>query len=498
MKKIIVIGAGFSGLSAACFLAKEGYKVTVVEKHNQTGGRARKLKLGEFTFDMGPSWYWMPDVFDRFFGSFNKQVSDYYKLLRLDPSYRIYYKDSQFWDIPASVSELGNLLETYEPGSSAKLQAFLKDAETKYKIGMSDMVYKPGLSILEFGKWDVIKGGLKLDIFSSFSKLVRKYFSHPKIIQLLEFPVLFLGAKPEDTPALYSLMNYADLKLGTWYPEGGMYKIVEGMTQLAKSLGVEFVLNANVKQIRVEDDLAKGITLEDGSEMDADAVLAAADYHHVESALLEKKYRNYDEQYWQTRTMAPSSLLFYVGLNKKLDGLLHHNLFFDSSFNQHAYEIYDRPKWPSDPLFYLSLTSKTDPTVAPENGENLFFLIPLAPGLASDSESIRLKYFETLVKRVQQRTGQNIAPYVQEFKSYAVSDFMQDYNAFKGNAYGMANTLKQTAILKPKLVNKKLPNLFYCGQLSVPGPGVPPSLISGEIVARLIKKRIPQYEASLR
>ena len=336
--------------------------------------------------------------------------------------------------------------------------------------------------------WEVFKNGLKMDLLSSFSKLVRRYFKHPKIIQLLEFPVLFLGAKPQDTPALYSLMNYADIELGTWYPEGGMYKIVEAMTALAKELGVVFNLNQNVSKILVEDGNAKGVQNDKGEVFETDVVLAAGDYHHIEQVLLDKKYRNYSESYWEKRVMAPSSLLYYVGLSKKVPAIKHHNLFFDAPFEPHAEEIYDTKTWPINPLFYLSATSKTDDSVAPVDGENLFFLIPIAPGLEGDTEQLRNEYFKMLCKRLEKQTGQDILPYVTELRSYAVKEFKEDYNAFKGNAYGLANTLKQTAILKPRLVNNKLSNMFYCGQLSVPGPGVPPSLISGEIVAGLIAK----------
>lgn len=498
MKKVVVIGSGFSGLSAACFLAKQGMEVHVLEKHNQAGGRARKLKMGDFTFDMGPSWYWMPDVFENFFAKFNKSTEDYYELLRLDPSYRIYYDDKSHLDIPAGEEPLGDLLESIEPGAKKQLELFLTDAALKYKIGMGDMVYKPGLSIREFMSWDLLKDGLKMDLFSSFSKLVKKHFTHPKIIQLLEFPVLFLGAKPEDTPALYSLMNYADIALGTWYPKRGMYQIVEAMESLARSLGVHFHFNTGVKQILVKGKQTTGVLLGDNQEFKADIVLSSADYHHTEQKLLPENYRNYSGGYWEKRTMAPSSLLYYVGLNKKVPGLEHHNLFFDASFRKHAKEIYDTKKWPQDPLFYLSVVSKSDPHSAPEGGENLFFLIPVAPGLTGDNSTLREGYFKKLVNRVQEQTGMDITPYIEEFKSYAVSDFIKDYNAFKGNAYGLANTLKQTAILKPRMRNKKIDNLFYCGQLSVPGPGVPPSLISGEIAANLILKECEAYEGIVR
>jgi phytoene desaturase len=489
MPHVIVIGSGFAGLSAACNLAKSGYRVTVVEKNSGPGGRARKFHAEGFLFDMGPSWYWMPEVFESFFNRFGKKVSDYYDLKRLDPSYRVVYGKNDVLDVPASVPELGKKLEELEPGSSLKLKKFLDEAQYKYEVGINELVYKPGLSLGEFADWKLLTGALKLDVFNDMSSHVRKFFKHPKIIQLMEFPVLFLGEKPENTPALYSLMNYADIALGTWYPDGGMHKIVEGMVQLAEELGVSIQYNQNVERIEVADNQVKGVVV-GGTLLQADIVVAGADYHHVEQHLLPKAYRRYDEEYWDKRKMAPSSLLFYLGINKRIPNLLHHNLFFDESFKEHAIEIYDHPRWPEKPLFYASAPSKSDPTVAPEGCENLFLLIPVAPGL-EDKEEIREKYYRLLMDRLEAHTGENIRDHVIYKRSYAHADFIGDYNAYKGNAYGLANTLMQTAILKPSLKNKKLSNLYYTGQLTVPGPGVPPSLISGIVVTDVIKKEHP-------
>jgi len=490
MKKIAVIGSGFSGIAAATVLANEGYSVDLIEKNDSPGGRARKFSTDGFTFDMGPSWYWMPDVFERYFALFGKKPSDYYNLKRLDPSYKIFFQDNDIWDIPANLDELKVLLEKHEEGASKKLDAFLSDAEFKYEVGMNDLVYKPGLSITEFIDKRVLKATTQLQLFSSFSKLVRKYFSHPKILELLEFPVLFLGAKPEKTPALYSLMNYADIKLGTWYPMGGMHKIIEGMLALATEKGVNLKLSHNVEKIEIENGVFKGLQTSQGF-LAYDGLVAAADYAHVDQKLLPKKYRNYTDKYWDKRVMAPSSLLYYVGIKGRVENLSHHNLFFDADFGKHAIEIYDKPSWPKNPLFYLSAPSLTDDTVAPENCENLFFLIPLAPDLGKDTEEQREVYFNMMLERLKAKTGNDIKDRIIYKRSFCVSDFIADYNAFKGNAYGLANTLRQTAILKPSLMNKKIENMVYAGQLTVPGPGVPPSLISGQIAAQQLIKRLP-------
>ncbi len=472
-------------------MASYGWDVTVLEKHHQAGGRARQLKIDGFTFDMGPSWYWMPDVFERFFNQFGKKVEDYYQLQRLQPSYRVYWPHEQM-DIPADYDALKKLFEQIEPGSGAALDRFLKEAAYKYDTGINKLVYKPGKSLSEFADWNLVKGVFKLDVFTSVRKHISKYFKHPQLRQLLEFPVLFLGALPQDTPALYSLMNYADIKLGTWYPQGGMYSIVEAMYQLAEELGVKFYFNHNVTGIQVQDAHAKIVTAQNqnGSPVmfDADVVISGADYHFTETQLLPEVQRSYSKSYWDSRVMAPGCLLYYVGINKKINNLPHHSLFFDTDFEVHGREIYKTASWPRAPLFYVSATSVTDATVAPAGCENLFFLIPVASGLTGDTEALRDKYFEDILRRFENRTGVAIKDNIVVKQSYALSNFVQDYNAFKGNAYGLANTLMQTALLKPSLQSKKVQNLFYTGQLTVPGPGVPPSLISGEVVADEIQR----------
>lgn len=486
MKKIAVIGSGFAGLTSAIELASLGYKVTVLEKNSTLGGRARKFESNGFTFDMGPSWYWMPDVFDKFFARHGKKVEDYYNLLKLDPGFSVVYGKNNTIDVPASFEELVALFENIEKGSGSRLKKFLKRAAVKYKIGMDSLVYKPSHSIFEFINLKVLIGVLYLDVFSNFRSYVKKYFSDSRLTRLMEFPVLFLGATPQNTPALYSLMNYSAFSQGTYYPMGGFHEIIIGLSKLAKEKGVIINCDSNVEKINVVNGKVENIVV-NGEKLLFDGVIASADYHHVEQKLLEKPFRNYSTEYWKKREMSPSSLLFYVGLDKRLNNLQHHNLFFDADFDQHAKEIYDNPKWPKNPLFYLSCPSITDPSLAPKGNENLMFLIPLAPGL-EDTNEMREKYFDIVLKRLKDLTGNDIEKNIIFKKSYCVNDFEKDYNSFKGNAYGLANTLRQTAVLKPRMRNKKIKNLYYTGQLTVPGPGVPPSIISGQIAAIEIDK----------
>ncbi|MEY3576793.1 MAG: phytoene desaturase [Bacteroidota bacterium] len=418
---------------------------------------------------------------------FRKKVSDYYELIRLDPSYRIYWEQNQM-DVPSDYAALKNMFDQLEPGAGDQLDAFMAEAEYKYRVGVNKLVFKPGQSLFEFLDKELIAGLFRLDVFNNIKSHIGKFFKHPQLRQMMEFPVLFLGALPENTPALYSLMNYADVKLGTWFPRGGMYMIVEGMHKLAVEQGVKFHFNHNVSSITVENGMAKTVVADNGKQFDADVFIGGADYHFIETKLLEKQYRSYSDAYWDKRVMAPGCLIYYVGINTKIPDLPHHSLFFDVPFDVHAAEIYTHPEWPKDPLFYLSATSVTDPTQAPEGSENLFFLIPVAAGLDGDDEKTRDHYFNVLSERLKERTGVDIRDHVVYKRSYAYADFVSDYNAFKGNAYGLANTLMQTAILKPSCKSKKVKNLYYTGQLTVPGPGVPPSLISGEVVAQLVDK----------
>ncbi|GGZ20750.1 phytoene dehydrogenase [Echinicola pacifica] len=486
--EVIVIGAGFAGIAAATSLASQGFEVKVLEKNDSPGGRARKFEANGFTFDMGPSWYWMPDIFEDYFAKFDKKPEDYYQLKRLDPSYKVYFGKEDELSLPADPLALRALFERLQPGSAVKLDTFLAQAKRKYEVGIKEWVYKPCHTIWEFAQPNIFNDLIKLDLFQSMKKHVRQSFTEDKLVRIMEFPVLFLGQTADKIPAMYSLMNYADMELGTWYPMGGMHEIIKGMVSLAEEKGVKFLYKADVSHFKITDRKVNAAYLKDGRVIPADIVVAGADYHHVDAALLPPGYENYSESYWDKRTLAPSSLLFYLGVDAKIEGLEHHNLFFDEALEPHAHVIYEEAGWPEKPLFYVCCPSKTDPSVAPEGKENLFILIPLAPGL-EDSEARREEYYQKVMSRLEKLTGQSIADKVSYKRSYAHRDFIQDYNSYKGNAYGLANTLGQTAMLKPKIRNKNLDNFYYTGQLTIPGPGVPPSLISGQVVAQEILRQ---------
>lgn len=495
-KKIAVIGAGISGLSAASYLAKAGHEVHVFEKHNQPGGRARQFKTEEgFVFDMGPSWYWMPDVMENFFQDFGFEASDFYELVALDPQFEMVFKDDKN-GLPANFNEMKSMFESLEKGAGEKLESFMKSAQFKYEVGMGDFVQKPCHSWFEFFSPKIASSALRLDLLTDFRTYVSKYFKHPKLRTLMEFPVIFLGASPKNIPAMYSLMNFGGYGKGTWYPMGGFYQLILGMEKVAKSQGVHFHFEHTVEKINTHNDSISSILI-NGFYHEFDAVVASSDYHHTESLLVEGD-RNYTENYWKEKTFAPSCLIFYVGLNHKIPNLKHHTLFFENDLDEHIDAIYGEKKWPENPLFYVCCPSKTDPMVAPIGGENLFLLMPLAIN-SKDDDEIREEYFQKMISRLEKHTKEtDLESKIVYKRSYCVSDFIKDYSAFGGNAYGLANTLSQTAVLKPKIRNKKIKNLFYTGQLTVPGPGVPPSIISGKIVATEVNKlKTKSYETSL-
>ena len=483
-KTINILGSGFSSLAASCYLAKAGHKVTVFEKNSQIGGRARQYKKDGFLFDMGPTWYWMQDVFERFFNDFDKKPSDYYQLEKLNPAYEVYFGIGDSAVIPDNLDQIYSLFEKEEKGSSLHLKKFLKQAKNNYDVAVKDLVYRPGVSPLELITPKTIN---KLNqLFFDIRSQIQKRFNNPRLIKILEFPVLFLGAKPGNTPAMYNFMNWADFGLGTWHPKGGMFEVIKAMESLAKELGVTFKTNANVEKLNVVKNNVESIVVNGASHKNADVVLSGADYHHTET-LLDGQYRQYSESYWNKKTFAPSSLLFYVGFNKKLNNVSHHTLFFDEEFDSHAEYIYDTPSWPKDPLFYASFPSISDNAFAPKEKEAATFLIPIASGI-EDTEAHREKYFDLIIDRLEKLTHQKLKDDVLFVKSYCINDFVEDYNSYKGNAYGLANTLTQTAFLRPKIKSKKVKNLYFTGQLTVPGPGVPPALISGKIAAESILK----------
>lgn len=487
MKKVIVIGAGFAGLSTAALLAKKGFDVTVFEKNSQPGGRAGLIESKGFKFDMGPSWYLMPDVFERFFDLFNKKPEDYFTLQKLDPSYRIFFGQDEVVDIRSDLEANKKLFGRLEEGGDKKFMEYLDLSEYQYDISMKNFVYRDYRRFRDFADRKFMVEGVKLHVFDSIDKYVRRFFSDDRARKILQYNIVFLGGTPKTTPAMYSIMAHIDFNMGVWYPEGGLNAVAKGIYELGKSLGVKYIFDAPVEKIHVEDGKAKSVTTSSG-EHEADIIVSNADYHFTETRLLDKEYQSYSKRYWEKRTVAPSGFIMYLGIDKKLPKLEHHNLFLDNDWEKHFDSIFENPDWPESPSYYVCAPSKTDSNVAPEGCENLFVLVPVASGLP-DTPEIREKYEEKTLKHLESLVGENIRDHIITKQIFAHNDFKKLFNSYKGTALGLSHTLMQTAILRPHNQSKKVENLYYTGQYIHPGIGVPMALIASEIVSDKIESQ---------
>ena len=486
-KRAIVVGAGFGGLAAANLLAKDGFSVSVIEKNRQAGGRAQVWKEKGFVFDMGPSWYLMPEVFEKYFSLFGKKTSDFFELKRISPNYKVFFGDDPAVDIPSSVAEVEKVFEEMESGAGKKLRDYLNTSKFQYDTAINEFLYRDFASISDFFDYRLITQGLKLHIFESIDRFARRYFKSDKLRKVLEYTMVFLGGSPDNTPALYSIMSHVDFNLGVWYPVGGFGRITEALVKIAADTGVEIRLNEEVKKIDIKNGRVISVST-DKDTYPCDLAVVNADYHHAETELMDPKWTNYNRKYWESRKMGPSAYLIYLGLNKKLKGLLHHNLYLDGKWREHFDSIFKDPKWPDNPSFYVSCPSKTDPSVAPVGCENLFVLVPVAAGL-EDTPEIRAKYFDKTVAHIEKLCGESIKDSIIVKRDFAHNDFIKEYNSYKGTALGLSHTLFQTAVFRPARKSKKADNLFYTGAYTHPGIGVPMVLIAAHITSDTIKKQ---------
>ncbi|TFF91709.1 phytoene desaturase [Candidatus Thorarchaeota archaeon] len=483
--KAIVIGAGVGGLSLAALLGKKGYDVTVIEKNEQPGGRARVWEKDGFVFDMGPSWYLMPEIFDHYFEHFGKKTEDFYELIRLNPSYKIYFPESTI-DISADLEENMQLFEQLEENGAEKLRKYLDQAQEKYEYLLDGLMYEDLAGITAMLNPKLMAAGWKLSILSNIDKLTRKYFDSERARKILQYSIVFLGGNPKNTPALYSMISHIDFNLGVWYPYGGLGKIVDATLDLAKQHGVDLRFGEEVKDIVIEDKLARRVITDKG-EYEGDVVVSNADYPHTEIDLVDEDYETYDEDYWESKIIAPSAFVLYLGLDKKIDTLTHHNVILDHDWVKHFQQIFENPSWPDEPAYYLCCPSRKDDTVAPEGKENIFVTIPISPGI-EDTPEIRERYFDKIVAHMEKVLKTDIKDHIIVKRIFSLNDFAEDYNAYRGTAVGLTHTFRQSAFFRPRHKSKKVKNLYYTGQYTHPGIGVPMVLISAEIVADLIEE----------
>lgn len=484
MKRIAIIGAGFGGLGAAAILARAGFEVDVYEKNGAPGGRAMLYCDKGFTFDMGPSWYLMPDVFENFFAAFGKKPSDLLKLRRLDPSYRVFFEGEGAADVSPSLEKNCALFDSFEPGGGARLKKYLQEAKSRYALAMGKFVYRDYKSILDFADPRLIFDGIRLGLFGNIDSYVKRSFSSDKARKILEYTMVFLGGSPSSTPGLYSIMSHVDLGMGVYYPEGGIGELALAMERLAKENGARFHYDSPVSSINSRGGLARTLSI-GKKNVEADVVVADADYHHVETELLRAPDRTYGQGYWKSRVMAPSAFLVFLGLGKKVKGLAHHNLFLAKNWDRHFSQIFENPKWPDNPSYYVSCPSKTDKTVAPKGKECLFILVPVASGL-EDTDSIRAMYLDRVVSHLEEALKESLQDSIEIKRVFSHNDFTSAFNSYKGTALGMSHTLFQTALWRPSHKSGKLKNLYFTGHYTHPGVGVPMTIISSQIISREI------------
>ena len=478
--EVVVVGGGIGGLSAGCYLAEAGASVRVVEKNEQLGGRASVLERDGFRFDMGPSWYLMPDVFERFFGHFDRTPSDFYELTRLDPHYRVYFKDGDCVDVTGDREEMAAVFDSYETGAGEALERYLERAEYTYEVGMDHFVYADRTRIRDFLSLDVARHARGLSLLGSMDGHVADYFEHPKLRQLVQYSLVFLGGSPANTPALYNLMSHVDFNLGVWYPDGGIGAVVDALVTLGESLGVSYETGRPVVAIDGEPG-AFDIETIDG-RVSADLVVSNAGYPHTELALLGPERREYDAAYWESRTYAPSAFLWYLGIEGEVPELAHHTLVLPREWDDHFREIFDEPEWPTEPAYYVCVPSQTDETVAPDGHSALFVLVPIAPGL-DDGAAVREAFGRRLLADLDRHTGTQLTDRIVVEEIFCVSEFVTRYNSFQGTALGLAHTLRQTAPFRPRQRAGDGDGFYYVGADTTPGIGVPMCLISGEHVA---------------
>jgi 1-hydroxy-2-isopentenylcarotenoid 3,4-desaturase len=485
--KIIIIGSGFGGLSAAALLAKKGYEVLVLEKNNQPGGRGSMLKVKGFNFDMGPSWYLMPDVFEKYYNELGTSSKKELKLTLLNPSYRMFFHDDVV-DITPNLDETYELFEKYEKGSSKNLKKYLSQAKYQYEIAMKEFIYKEYNKLSDFFSLKLMIQGAKLNVFQNLDKYVSSNFKSDKLKKILEYTMVFLGGAPKNTPALYSIMSHIDFNMGVYYPKGGLNAVALSFYNLGKKFGAKYKFNEPVKKIISVNKKVKQVVTDKGV-YEADLVISNADYWHTETQLLDKKDQTYNEAYWKKRVIAPSAFIMYIGLNKKIKQLEHHNLFLENDWMHHFNQIFKEKKWPDAPSYYVCCPSKKDKFVAPKGKENLFVLVPVAPGL-EDNEKIRTFYKEKILNHLEKILQTDVKKYIEYIKIFAHRDFSKEYNSYKGTALGLSHTLFQTAIFRPKQKSSKLKNLYYTGAYTHPGIGVPMVVISSQILVNRIENDI--------
>jgi len=480
---VVVVGSGFGGLSTACYLADAGLDVTVLEKNESLGGRASVLEADGFRFDMGPSWYLMPDVFERFFGHFDREPSDFYDLEPLDPHYRIFFKDGDTADVTSDRGEMYDLFESYEEGAGDALDEYLETSEEHYGVAMEKFIYEDRPRIRDWIDPDVMRAApIGLQLLGTMDDYVADYFDTPKLRQIMQYTLVFLGGAPSNTPAIYNMMSHVDFNMGVYYPENGLRSVVDACVELGSELGVDYVTDAEVTEII---NRREGFAVEsEAGTFHAEFVVSNADYAHTERELLPEHERQYDDGYWDSHLLAVGVSPVSRRRGRRRPARTPHARLSDRLGPALRADL--RRPGLARGSGLLPVCALGDRRQRRSRGT----LQPVCPR-PHRARTRRHRRGSDVVPRSRARRhrrehGVELRDRIVFEEQFSVSEFADRYNSAQGTALGLAHTLRQTALFRPPHRSEACPGLYYTGSYTTPGIGVPMCLISGEHTANTL------------
>lgn len=482
-KKVVIIGAGIGGLATANLLAEAGYDVHVYEKERTAGGRAGKLVRKGFQFDTGPSWYLMPEVFEHYYGLLGESADAWLELEKLTPAYKVFFESSDPIIITGKQARDQQTFEKIEAGAGAALAEYVQKSDDIYQLSLKHFLYSNFEKVTDFMHQDILKkvGRLPYLLGISIDRYVSGFVKDMRLKQILEYPMVFLGTSPFSAPAMYSLMSALDFKEGVFFPKRGMYAIIESLVAIGKKRGVRYHFSSETMKIVSKQGKASGVVLKSGETVLADIVISNADLHHTETKLLKPADRTYPEEYWKKKQPGPGALLLYLGVKGSIPEFEHHNLLFVDAWKENFKAIYKTGSAPETASIYISLTSKTDQSVAPAGHETIFVLVPLPPNLKWSAKKTdeMVSHYLTQIKNM---TGVDLESRLVVREVFGPSDFKTKYYSWQSSMLGQSHILKQSAFFRTPNISKKVKNLYYVGCNTTPGIGLPMCLIGAELV----------------
>lgn len=488
MSRAVVIGAGVGGLTAAMKLAHRGWQVDVYEKQGEPGGRCGRVEAQGFRWDLGPTILLMPFVFEQAFASVGKRLADYLTLVRCDPNYRVTFRDDTTLTLSTELTSMREELERLEPGSFERYLRFLARGRERHDTSMERFVGRHFDSLGDFLTLENLPHLFRVGAHQTLFSHVSKVFDDERLRQAMSFQTMYLGVSPYEAPAVFSLLPYTELAHGIWYPLGGMGAIPRALEKVGAELGVSFHYQQSVKRVVLEGGVARGVELADGRVERADVVVCNADYPWAQKHLVDPTVSAHPEL--ERRRYTSSGYMLYLGLKRRYDELLHHNIFFGRDFAGSFTDIFERLEVPEDPSFYVNAPAHVDPSMAPPGKDALYVLVPVphqAPHLdwKVEGPKVRAKVFA----RLKERGLTHLEDDVEVERVVTPDDWARELNLERGSNFGLAQNVFQIGPFRPKVWDDRIGNLFYCGASVQPGTGVPTVMISAELCVAAVDAR---------